>query len=136
MAFVGTSLMTMFSYAVGMIRRKKFSEPDLLNELLSRLKKKSFRSLVPIAGWFLHYFIGLLFIISYHLYWRESNSNPTMVNCIILGAISGVIGICGWKLAFHVHPNPPRIDFKEFYAQLFFAHVVFGIGVFIAAAWF
>jgi Na+/H+ antiporter NhaA len=136
MAFVGTSLMTIFSYAIGIIRKKKFSEPALLNELISRLKQKSLGALVPIAGWFLHYLIGLLFIISYHLYWRESDSHPTIINCIILGALSGVIGICGWKLAFRIHPHPPNIDFKEFYSQLFFAHVVFGVGAFMAANWF
>ena len=136
MAFVGTSLMTMFSYAIGMIRKKKFSEPALLNELISRLNQKPSDALVPVAGWFLHYFIGLLFIISYQLYWHESDSHPTIVNCMILGAISGVIGICGWKLAFRIHPHPPNIDFKEFYSQLFFAHVVFGVGAFIAAKWF
>ena len=136
MAFVGTSLMTMFSYVIGMIRKKKFSEPALLNELISRLKQKSLGVLVPIAGWLLHYFIGLLFIISYQLYWRESDSHPTIINCIILGALSGVIGICGWKLTFRIHPRPPSIDFKEFYSQLFFAHVVFGVSAFMAANWF
>ena len=136
MAFVGTSLMTMFSYAIGIIRKKKFSEPALLNELISRLKQKSLGALVPIAGWFLHYFIGLLFVISYQLYWRESDSHPTIINCIILGGISGVIGIYGWKVAFRIHPHPSQIDFKEFYAQLFFVHIVFGVGVFIAATWF
>jgi hypothetical protein len=65
-----------------MIRKKKFSEPALLNELISRPKKKSLGAFVPTAGWFLHYFIGLLFIISYQLYWRESHSHPTIINCI------------------------------------------------------
>jgi hypothetical protein len=136
MAVVGTSVMTMFSYALGIMRKKKFSEPALLNELISCFKQKWAGALVPTAGWFLHYFIGLLFILSYQLYWRESDLRPTIINCIILGAISGVIGIYGWKLTFRIHPRPPNLDFQEFYSQLFFAHVVFGIGAYSALNWF
>lgn len=86
MAFITTSVMTMFSYAMGMIRNGKFFEPALINELILRLKRKWFGALVPTAGWFSHYFIGLLFIISYQLYWQESDSFPTISKCIILGA--------------------------------------------------
>ena len=100
-------------------RKKKFSEPALLNELISRLKQKSLGALVPIAGWFLHYFIGLLFVISYQLYWRGRDSHPTNHQLIILGGISGVIGIYGWKVAFRIHPHPSQIDSKEFSRNFF-----------------
>ena len=135
-ALIATTLMTIFSYCVGAIRKKKFLEPGLLNDLLIRLKNKMIMRLVPMAGWIIHYLVGLIFIVVYQGYWAKSTSGPSIINCIVLGALSGVIGICGWKLAFHIHPDPPRIDFKEFYAQLFFAHIIFGVGAYISTVWF
>ncbi len=132
---LATSLMTIFSYVVSAIRKKKFREPELLNDLIRRLNQKEPGFLIPIAGWIIHYFVGLLFIIAYHLYWRATDTDPTFNNCIVLGAFSGLIGIFGWQLAFSIHPNPPSIDFKEFYIQLFFAHVIFGAGAFLSFFW-
>jgi hypothetical protein len=82
---------------------------------------------VKFLGWLIHYVVGFFFIFLYQVYWTASDSHPTVINGIMLGAVNGVIGICGWKFSFALHPNPPSIDFKEYYMQLFFAHVIFGV---------
>jgi hypothetical protein len=45
---------------------------------------------------------------------------------LILGAACGLIGILVWETVFRVHPSPPRIDLKNYYRQLFIAHLIFG----------
>ena len=124
--------MTLFSYSMGFVRKKNFREPELLNELLKRLDPKSTLITLPFAGWFIHYLVGLLFIFLYQLFWHFSGSQPTLTNGILLGALNGIVGILGWQFTFYVHPNPPQIDFKEYYIQLFFAHIIFGASASIA----
>jgi hypothetical protein len=126
-AVVATSLMTMVSYVLGSIRKKKFSEPELLNDLIRGFSWKCLHRFTRVAGWCIHYLVGFIFIVIYQVYWNVSESDPTIVNGVVLGAISGIVGICGWKLSFFLHPNPPQIDFKEYYLQLFLVHVVFGL---------
>jgi len=125
---VAIVLMTVFSYVVGRLRKKEFTEPVLLNDLLRRIKLQSnadkFRH--P-AGWIIHYIVGLIFVIGYHLLWTREVIALTLISGAILGAVCGLIGIVGWHTTLSIHPNPPPIHLKEYYVQLFFAHVIFGL---------
>lgn len=125
---IAVVLMTLFSYVVGVLRKKQFSQPVLLNELLQRLKVfSSITYYRNSAGWLIHYAVGLSFVICYHLLWSHKVLAPTLSNGAILGAVSGIIGVAGWHLILSIHPNPPNIDLKEYYLLLFVAHVIFGI---------
>ncbi|HEX6225369.1 MAG TPA: hypothetical protein VFZ52_13215 [Chryseolinea sp.] len=128
---ISTTLMTLFSYLVSFIRRKKFSEPELLNDLIRRWNKKTFSAVTPFIGWFIHYAVGFFFNFLYQGYWITTDSNPTLISGVIFGALAGVVGILGWKVAFALHSNPPLTDFKEYYLQLFFAHIVFGVSALV-----
>lgn len=126
---IGTSLMTLFSYAVSEAYRKLFKEPVLLNLLLERA------GIVNIAdsrkdaiGWILHFLIGLAFVIIYDRIWAWTDLEPSWLNGLIFGAVSGIVGILSWMIMFALHPREPRIDFKLYYWQLFFAHIIFGLG--------
>jgi hypothetical protein len=127
-SLVAIFLMTLFSYVVGRLRNKEFTEPVHLNDLLQRIKliKRADKYRHP-AGWVIHYLIGVLFVIGYHLLWSRHILACTLLNGAILGAVCGMIGIGGWHVTLSVHPNPPPIDLKEYYLQLFFAHVIFGL---------
>jgi hypothetical protein len=46
---------------------------------------------------------------------------------VVLGSASGFFGAEVWRQILKLHPNPPRVDFKNYYKQLIFAHVVFGV---------
>lgn len=123
-----TSIMTLSSYCYSSIRRKQFNEPEILNDLMMRLNVIKTKSISKHqAGWVIHYLVGLQFIIGFKAFLNLSHYEPTITLFIILGAICGVIGILGWKFTFSAHPNPPALDFKEFYIQLFFAHIIFGV---------
>ena len=132
-AFVATSLMTLFSYIFSAIRKKQFREPELLNDLLKRMNiiaGSHFKN--HPAGWIIHYAVGWVFVFSYYLLFQYSKVNPTLWVYIALGFICGIVGIAGWKLTFTIHPDPPDIHFSEFYVHLLAAHIVFGIGAFLA----
>lgn len=132
-AYAAIALMTTFSYIYSNIRKRRFKEPMLLNELMARLRWLPAHTIAyhPI-GWLLHYVVGVLFIVSYEIVRSYTGVDLTFLTLIIAGAIFGVIGIVGWEITFRLHPSPPPdIKLSEYYLQLFIAHVLFGIGAFV-----
>ncbi|MEJ7644191.1 MAG: hypothetical protein WKF87_06330 [Chryseolinea sp.] len=78
---VGIILMTLFSYIVSVLRKKQFTEPVILNDLIRRLKVVSIENKYrhPL-GWIIHYVVGLVFVICYHLLWSRDLMTPTALN--------------------------------------------------------
>ncbi|MEX2349470.1 MAG: hypothetical protein WD554_01185 [Flavobacteriaceae bacterium] len=126
-AIVGTSAMTLFSYLVSEKKKKNFREPEVLGNLIERLPQGVSRENSQMAGWGLHYTIGLLFVAGYHELWKQTKSKPSLTSGVLLGAASGVVGVTGWQLMFEAHPNPPAKKLKPFFGHLILAHVVFGV---------
>lgn len=52
----------------------------------------------------------------------------SLLSGILFGAGAGLVGIAWWHIRFKVS-DFPKIDFKGYYRQLFFVHVVFGVVV-------
>lgn len=122
---LGTSTMTLFSYAVSKKTGKQFSEPELLEKFLKRKGLK--RSSALLSAWVVHYTIGSLFVKIYDLIWKRRSINPKANNGAILGAISGIVAIIVWKNALRSARMLKPIFRNEYYFQLFLAHVIFGI---------
>ncbi len=126
---VATSLMTIFSYGVSIVRSSQFREPQLLNILINRSRLFNFKlSKTSKVGWGIHYFIGLIFILIYDIIWKNTQLQPTLTPGIIFGFITGIIGVIGWKIMLSLHNNPPNIKWIEYYLQLIVAHVIFWMG--------
>ena len=123
----GTTVMTMFSKMVGEMANENFSESDLLSKLYHRLAPAEPKSVAKAAGWLGHYAVGLMFSSVYNKLWDRKLVKASGKNSIWLGALSGALAIGVWKSTFTMHPVPPGIDFKKYYAQLFFAHIVFAM---------
>jgi hypothetical protein len=123
----GTTFMTLFSKAVGEIANENFSEPDLLSKLYHRLAPAEPKPIAKVVGWLGHYGVGLLFSSVYNKLWDRKLVKASGKNSIWLGALSGALAIGVWKSTFSMHPLPPGIDFKKYYVQLFFAHIVFAM---------
>jgi hypothetical protein len=117
--------MTAWSILVSRKTNKQFREPVLLNLLLSRLTSKNQIQTDSAAGWVSHYLAGAAFTAAYDQLWRKHK--PTLKNSLMLGGISGLAGIGIWELAFRMHPSPPMVDKKNYYRQLFVAHLIFGV---------
>lgn len=123
----GTTVMTAFSYLVTKATGKNFVEPVILSQLLNRITpigKQNSR----VAGWAAHYGVGVLFDAAYEEYLELQKTKPTFANALFLGSVSGLTGITIWHATFKAHPNPPGVDLKNFYRQLFVAHLIFAGG--------
>ena len=123
----GTTIMTLFSKAIGEMANENFSEPDLLSKLYHRLAPTEPKPVAKLVGWLGHYAVGALFSAAYNKLWNERLVKASGKNSVWLGALSGILAIGIWKSTFTIHPIPPGIDFKKYYAQLFFAHIVFAM---------
>ncbi len=89
-AFIGTTLMTIFSYSFSYIFNNQFKEPVLLNKLLKNSIWTREGSVNRTAGWVLHYTVGIGFVMIYYSLWNFAGVQPTLFNGGLLGLISGV----------------------------------------------
>ena len=125
-----TSAMTLFSYVVSASARELYKEPVLLTYILSSIKMEVSPLTKTVLAWLLHYVIGLAFVVAYHFLWVHDVVEMSWPVALVMGAISGIIGILGWMVMFKMVPQKPNIDFKGYYVQLFFAHIIFGVVAF------
>lgn len=127
-SIIATSAMTAFSYLYSNLQKKQFREPELLNILIGRwIKKSQPISKNSLMGWLIHYFVGFLFLIIFSLTCYGFGLKPTMGLGVLLGFLAGFIGIVGWHLTLSLHPNPPRLELKEYYPHLILVHIIFGL---------
>jgi len=122
-----TTAMTLFSYAVSKTFRELFKEPVLLSYILMKLKKHPTARSEKTLGWLLHYFIGFFFVLGYYILWSQSILPVTFLSALLLGIVSGIIGILSWVIMFKISDHKPEINFKGYYLQLFFAHIIFAL---------
>ena len=126
-AIIGTTAMTLFSYLISNTENKNYREPEILGKLIRRLPIDASKESSEIAGWCAHYLIGILFVAIYDEILKRKKIEPTLTSGALFGAISGLMGITGWKIMFETHPNPPAKNLKRYFAHLILAHIVFGV---------
>jgi hypothetical protein len=126
-ATAGTTLMTLFSYLVSLAADKNFSEPEHLGTMIHRFMPGKSKKATQLAGWGMHYAVGLLFVLAYRELWLTGKIKKTIANGLILGLLSGALAVLAWKATLKAHPAPPWMDFTQFYIQLVPAHVVFAV---------
>lgn len=123
-----TTLMTIFSYVVSRLRNRQFTEPVLLNRMLCGFGVlKEYQLEKNMAGWIIHYGVGLLFLLVYYLIWSRTELEPTFSTALVLGCLSGLVGIIGWSILFKIQSVPANIRVSEYFTQLFVAHVIFAL---------
>lgn len=126
-AIAATSTMTLFSYAVSASFREMYKEPVLLTYLLTTFKINLPNATKTTLAWLLHYGIGVVFVTAYHYFWARNILELSIVHALLLGIISGFIGIISWMVLFKIANYKPSIDYKGYYIQLFVAHVIFAL---------
>jgi hypothetical protein len=131
-AFSATNLMTTFSYLLSQHYKKLFKEPVLLNYVFQDTKICPEGKWAVVCAWVTHYFIGLLFVIAYQVVWTYTSVPFGWLSGIAFGIASGIIGIIGWKGIFRLPNKKPKVHLREYYIQLFFAHIIFAIAVVVA----
>ncbi|WP_348825078.1 hypothetical protein [Flavobacterium aestuarii] len=121
------SAMTLFSYAISASYKELYKEPVLLTFVLIKLNLELSLNTKKKAAWLIHYLIGLIFVLIYHFLWTKAILELSFLSGLLLGSLSGIVGIFGWLLIFKLAKYKPHIDFKGYYLQLFFAHIIFGV---------
>ena len=127
-----TSLMTLFSYIVSAYKEKNFKEPELLAALEENALPAEAKKLALPAGWSTHFGVGIVWAGVYEYLWQNADIKPTLKSGLVLGGLSGLMGVLIWRAAFKIHPAPPRIEYGRFFGHLILAHVVYGIVVTMA----
>ncbi|MES2454823.1 MAG: hypothetical protein V4594_04770 [Bacteroidota bacterium] len=130
--FTGTTFMTAASALMSLLPHENFKEPEHLATMAGRLAPLLSKNTKTLAGWGAHYGMGFLFAAVYVELWESRKIEHTIKNGIILGLLSGLLGLLIWKATFKVHPLPPNIRYLDFYLQRIPAHVVFAIFTTIA----
>lgn len=126
-SFGATSAMTWFSYTMSRNFRELYNEPVLLSKVLSELDFKFSPQNKKNLGWLFHYCIGFLFVLAYYIFWVKDILSVSIFSGLFLGIASGIIGIISWMVIFKLTNYQPSIDFKGYFVQLFFAHIIFAI---------
>ena len=130
-AFSATNIMTTFSYLLSAGYKKLFKEPVMMDFILEGVGIHLRGKWHKIGGWIAHYLIGFAIVFSYEAIWRYTIVKFGFVSGIILGIISGLIGIACWNAIYatKIHDN---VSCRSYYIQLFFGHVIFACAVVIA----
>ena len=124
-AIAGTAAMTAFSYFLSDKESKDFREPALLAKMISRAFPETDKAFSKTAGWMLHACTGILFAYLSKRMIRKLQSQHNLSNDVFIGVANGIAGVIAWKLAFSLHPNPPKIHFSKFYQHLVLAHIIY-----------
>ena len=111
-AFAATSMMTAFSYLISVAFQKLYKEPLLLQYLLTRFHSRLSGMWKVVAGWTIHYIIGLIFVVGYYILWRYNLYEITWLSGLAFGCIIGIIGIGGWVIMFGLSDNKPLLISK------------------------
>ena len=124
-SIASTTVMTLFSHIIAEMEKENFSEPLLLSNLIHRAVPQGNSEIVRTAGWAGHYTVGFTFAAAYEYCLFALKKKPSFINSTVAGIIGGLAGIAWWKTVFKTHPSPPALNYRKFYTQLFFAHVIF-----------
>jgi hypothetical protein len=139
-AIGGTLAMTAFVYLISLIVHTELRVVRVLGTMLTGgsgpNKGVSNSSGALLAGGILHYSVGVLFSLVYHILWHYRIGRPDIAECCLLGGVSGVIAIFAWNGYLNIHRKPPAIDKRYYLPIIGVGHLFFGVGLFLTRAWF
>lgn len=132
-AIVGTSVMTLFLYMTSWITKNNFRVIHILGNMLT-FKTKEDGSLsnsfwVFGVGSVIHYMVGFLYVVAYHFLLMNGHIRLTLFQGIIVGIVTGIVAVGGWKCFYKLHPKPPIIKLKLYLWVILLAHILFSIVV-------
>jgi hypothetical protein len=76
--------------------------------------------------------MGMIFAATYVELWETKKIKHNIKNGLILGAVSGLLGLLIWKATFKIHPLPPWLNYSNFYLQRIPAHIIFAVAATLA----
>lgn len=124
-AIVATSAMTAFSYNASWLMEQNYKEPELLAGKLEPALPQQHKGLSGPGGWAAHYSFGIIWSLLLIKFMETMDIKASARNSILIGSAGGITAIACWKILFQTHSSPPKTHRRNFYAQLFLAHLVF-----------
>jgi hypothetical protein len=126
----GTTLMTVFMKVISSRKKEPMYVPQILGNVLTGATEKDgeLSESVPVyaVGYAAHYGVGKVFAVVYRQLWKNDICRPHPVDGMVVGALSGLVGISAWRTLIALYPKPIRIPLKSYLVALLAAHVVFG----------
>lgn len=116
--------MTLFSILVNIFSKYELREHILLKRIAAA---STLLPSKPYIGWLIHFCFGLGFMLLFEGLWVITSMGKSLPWAIAVGGLMGFLGILGWKLLFKCYPVFHDINFKLYYIQLFFAHIIFSL---------
>lgn len=126
--FLGTMMMTGFSYAMSRMKSQQFKEPRLLNMILRRSTYDMNPSNNSVLGWVVHFSIGVILMTLFYIFHLIFSFKISPVSILVYGISAGILSILSWHLMFIISPNTPNFALRDFYIQLLIAHILFALG--------
>ena len=125
----GTVIMTATMYLYARLSKANTKVVHVLGEMLTgnvRDSSSEKRKMLTV-GTIGHFAVGVMFSLLYFLLWNWGYFQITLIDSLIIGAVSGSVAIIGWKFYLTMHQNPPKASFKHYAIALLISHVVFGV---------
>src|SRR3954464_340641 len=102
-SFASTTVMTLFSVFMSQLAHRDYVEPHLLTRLFVAQIPNAKIGHSPL-GWTTHFAVGWLFVTVYNLLWYFKLVDYSWASGLMLGLLSGIIGIIGWRLLRKLAP--------------------------------
>jgi len=119
--------MTAFSHLLSDMTHENFSEPELLGILYSEWNLPGHGWFGRIAGWHLHYSVGVGWAALYALLLKKGIIDRSVRTSLLTGAVTGLASVVAWEVLLRSSPGVPKVNKIKFYGQLVPAHVVFAL---------
>lgn len=125
---VATSCMTTFSYLTSALKRKNFSEPELLAGIVSCVSGIRPRRTADLTkGWLLHYMFGAAWSPIQYFFHRKRRSKTGNKDAFVFGAVGGMVAVLAWSSMMKAARYTPQVRKRDFYGHLLAAHLVYSL---------
>lgn len=136
LGLIGTSLMTIYMNLVSYLIHLPIQVERVLGNMVTfqanQQKGMSGQMTSIRTGFVSHYLVGILFALLYLFLCRHNVVQPTLLQTVLFGFFCGAFGITFWKMLFDMHPNPPSIPVNTYLINIWCAHVIFGLGLWLS----
>lgn len=137
LGLIGTTLMTVYMNLVSYVMHLPLQVERVLGTMVTfqtnHHQKELQGQIASVrAGLVSHFLVGILFALLYLFLCRHNVVQPTLLQTVLFGFFSGTFGITFWKMMFDMHPNPPSIPVNTYLINIWCAHVIFGLGLWLS----
>lgn len=136
-----TLIMTVFMNLSAVVTRRNMYTVKILSRMLPtffREKEESPSRSSTALALIVHYGVGILFVILYHLLRTSAGyiGNQSMAEPWIIGVLLGATAVTGWTIFIRLHPSPLlTVPWQHYLVCIFVAHIIFAFVMIWSYQW-